>query len=129
MGGNPYHYDDDPTEGNATHGDSWGWDVSCAEGLSSIDSSGNVMGRREFNGDISKWDRARGEHGGPFSGAATFNQPLAWDTSKVTSMSGTFRGRMVFNSELAWDTSKVTNLASTPRHRRATSERARDTSW
>ena len=50
---------------------------------------------------------------GTFRYAYTFNQPLAWDTSKVTNMQWTFNGAKAFNEPLNWDTSKVTNMHRT----------------
>ena len=46
-----------------------------------------------------------------FNGAAAFDQPLDWDTSKVTNMQGMFRGAAAFDgSPSDWDTSKVTTM-------------------
>jgi hypothetical protein len=42
-----------------------------------------------------------------FKGTAVFNQPLPWDTSKVTQFDQTFAGATAFNQPLPWDTSKV----------------------
>ena len=45
------------------------------------------------------------------NGATKFNGALVgWDTSKVTSMKWTFYRAEAFNHPLAWDTSKVTNF-------------------
>ena len=48
--------------------------------------------------------------GGTFTDAEAFNQPLDWDTSKVTLMGYTFERANAFNQPLAWDTSQVTTL-------------------
>jgi surface protein len=41
------------------------------------------------------------------------NQPLSWNTSKVTNMSWMFRSNTAFNQNIsAWDTSKVTDFVS-----------------
>ena len=42
-----------------------------------------------------------------------FNQPLVWDTSKVTNMAGTFEFAGAFNQPLDWDTSSVRALEKT----------------
>ena len=44
-----------------------------------------------------------------FESANAFNQPLAWDTSKVTNagLYSAFYKATAFNSELAWDTSRA----------------------
>ena len=44
-----------------------------------------------------------------FESANAFNQPLAWDTSKVTNagLYSAFYRASAFNSELAWDTSRA----------------------
>merc|ERR1719149_169856 len=41
-----------------------------------------------------------------------FNQPLSFDTSKVTAMHGMFQDAKAFNQPLSFDTSKVTNMDS-----------------
>ena len=46
-----------------------------------------------------------------FLDAETFNQPLAWDTSEVTTHGRHVRPRAEdFNQPLVWDTSKVTSM-------------------
>jgi surface protein len=47
-----------------------------------------------------------------FYGATSFNQPLQWDTSSVTDMSAMFEGAMSFNQPLQWDTSSVESMES-----------------
>jgi len=47
-----------------------------------------------------------------FRGAKNFSQPLAWDTSRVTTMEQMFAGAFRFNSPLLFDTSKVVNMNS-----------------
>ena len=42
-----------------------------------------------------------------FYSAASFNKPLVWDTSQVTSMNKMFQGAGAFNQQLKWDTSAV----------------------
>jgi len=42
--------------------------------------------------------------------ATAFNQPLAWDTSKVKNMGETLRWALAFKKPLNWDTSSVTNM-------------------
>jgi len=42
-----------------------------------------------------------------FYRAIAFNQPLSFDTSKVTTMVGMFYDATVFNQPLSFDTSKV----------------------
>merc|ERR1711935_879741 len=45
-----------------------------------------------------------------FEEASAFNQPLSFDTSKVTTMFRMFRDATAFNQALSLDTSKVTNM-------------------
>ncbi|KAL1495256.1 hypothetical protein AB1Y20_017117 [Prymnesium parvum] len=45
-----------------------------------------------------------------FAGASSFNQPLNWDTSSVTDMDAMFAGASSFNQPLNWDTSSVTTM-------------------
>merc|ERR1712085_164198 len=45
-----------------------------------------------------------------FYGASAFNQPLSFDTSKVTTMDAMFRRASTFNQPLSFDTSKVTTM-------------------
>merc|ERR1719424_508718 len=45
-----------------------------------------------------------------FHFASAFNQPLSFDTSKVTTMYMMFRHASAFNQALSFDTSKVTNM-------------------
>jgi len=45
-----------------------------------------------------------------FEGATAFNQPLSFDTSKVTNMGYMFYSAAAFNQPLSFDTSKVTNM-------------------
>merc|ERR1711935_1206604 len=47
-----------------------------------------------------------------FNGAYAFNQPLSFDTSKVTTMEQMFQYASAFNQPLSFDTSKVTNMGS-----------------
>merc|ERR1711935_84317 len=42
--------------------------------------------------------------------ARAFNQPLSFDTSKVTTMWGMFGGASAFNQPLSFDTSEVTTM-------------------
>ena len=42
-----------------------------------------------------------------FKTATNFNQPLAWDTSKVAQMAATFRDAEAFDQFLLWDVSSV----------------------
>ena len=63
------------------------------------DDVGTFYGRRRLQPALAG-TRAR------FTPASSFNQPLDWDTSKVTTF-------WVFNQQLVWDTSKVTNMDST----------------
>ena len=44
-----------------------------------------------------------------FYGASAFNQPLTFDTSKVTAVNSMFRGASAFNQPLSLDTSSVTD--------------------
>ena len=57
--------------------------------------------------------RARDSMIGTFNSAAAFDQPLAWDTSQVTTMQSTFSMAKAFDQPLAWDTSKVTSMRDT----------------
>merc|ERR1712194_459906 len=45
-----------------------------------------------------------------FFDTSAFNQPLSFDTSKVTTMEGMFGAASAFNQPLSFDTSKVTNM-------------------
>merc|ERR1712086_940642 len=45
-----------------------------------------------------------------FESAKAFNQPLSFDTSKVTKMQQMFYWAEAFNQPLSFDTSKVTNM-------------------
>ena len=48
-----------------------------------------------------------------FNGAASFDQPLDWNTSSVTNMAAMFRGADSFNGNITkWDTSSVTNMVA-----------------
>ena len=48
-----------------------------------------------------------------FTGATSFNQPLNWDTSKVTNMRSMFTDAISFDQPIRdWDTSNVTNMNS-----------------
>ncbi|KAL1495174.1 hypothetical protein AB1Y20_017039 [Prymnesium parvum] len=47
-----------------------------------------------------------------FARTNSFNEPLNWNTSSVTSMFGTFYFAISFNQPLVWDTSSVTNMYS-----------------
>merc|ERR1712194_339662 len=49
---------------------------------------------------------------GIFYEASAFNQPLSFDTSKVTDMGAMFRYAYAFNQPLSFDTSKVTKMGS-----------------
>ncbi|KAL3903136.1 MAG: hypothetical protein SGPRY_011799, partial [Prymnesium sp.] len=46
-----------------------------------------------------------------FSEASSFNQPLPFDTSRVTNMEYIFYGASSFNQPLPWDTSSITSMA------------------
>ena len=70
---------DDLATAEATHGPIAGWDVSRVDDL-----SGLFQTKGRCNSDVSKWD-----------------------TSKVTSMQRTFESAASFNQRLDWDTSKV----------------------
>ena len=49
-----------------------------------------------------------------FSYAGKFNEPLDWDTSKVTTLASPFFQAMAFNQPIGgWDTSQVTSLQGT----------------
>eukprot|EP00327_Prymnesium_parvum_P020554 CAMPEP_0113291934 /NCGR_PEP_ID=MMETSP0008_2-20120614/34342_1 /TAXON_ID=97485 /ORGANISM="Prymnesium parvum" /LENGTH=216 /DNA_ID=CAMNT_0000143937 /DNA_START=280 /DNA_END=927 /DNA_ORIENTATION=- /assembly_acc=CAM_ASM_000153 len=48
---------------------------------------------------------------GMFYRATSFNQPLSFDTSSVTSMSYMFDGATSFNQPLSFDTSSVTDMS------------------
>ena len=48
-----------------------------------------------------------------FTGATSFDQPLNWDTSKVTNMRSMFTDAISFDQPIRdWDTSNVTNMNS-----------------
>ena len=46
-----------------------------------------------------------------FQGASAFNQPLSFDTSRVTDMSDMFHGATSYDQPLSFDTSHVMNMA------------------
>merc|ERR1719460_57599 len=48
---------------------------------------------------------------GMFEGASAFNQPLSWDTSRVTDMSYMFYSAWSFNQPLSFDLSSVTSMS------------------
>ncbi len=48
-----------------------------------------------------------------FTGATSFDQPLNWDTSKVTNMEGMFDKATAFNQAIGnWKISNVNNMGS-----------------
>merc|ERR1711935_685000 len=47
-----------------------------------------------------------------FRSASVFNQPLSFDTSKVTTMESMFFSASAFNQPLSFDTSKVMTMRS-----------------
>ena len=47
---------------------------------------------------------------GVFWQAIKFNQPLSWDTSRVTTMEAMFSNASEFNQPLNFNTSKVSNM-------------------
>ena len=47
---------------------------------------------------------------GMFYGAKSFNQPIRFDTSRVTDMSDMFHGAEAFNQEVVFDTSQVITM-------------------
>merc|ERR1711935_678377 len=51
-----------------------------------------------------------GHMGQMFQAASVFNQPLSFDTSKVTSMHFMFASARAFNQPLSFDTSKVGSM-------------------
>ena len=64
-------------------------------------------GAKAFNQPLA-WDTSKVK--AMFNVAFTFNQPLVWDTSEVTDMSYLFNGVSTFDQALKWDTNKVTEF-------------------
>ncbi len=71
--------------------------------------------KKDFNGDISKWDVSEATNMiRMFQNARKFNQPLTtWNVSKVTDMYGMFQNARAFNQPLTtWNVSKVTDMGA-----------------
>merc|ERR1711957_319076 len=45
-----------------------------------------------------------------FGGARAFNQPVNFDTSRVTNMTGMFNSAVAFNQPVSFDTSSATDM-------------------
>ncbi|MDQ0567389.1 BspA family leucine-rich repeat surface protein [Mycoplasma yeatsii] len=100
------------------------WDTSNVTDMSHMFYKAKV-----FNQDISKWNINNLQKiNYMFSDAEAFNQDvntkqvvkddgstyIAWDISKLTSLSGVFFGAKSFNSSLdKWNTENITNMVST----------------
>ncbi|WP_052491419.1 BspA family leucine-rich repeat surface protein [Mycoplasma yeatsii] len=100
------------------------WDTSNVTDMSHMFYKAKV-----FNQDISKWNiNSLQKINSMFSDAEAFNQDvntkqvvkddgstyIAWDISKLTSLSGVFFGAKSFNSSLdKWNTENITNMVST----------------
>merc|ERR1712021_122847 len=70
---------------------------------------------KNFNADVSNWDTSsvttmEGMFSVAFRSASSFNKPVSFDTSKVTSMNQMFKDASAFNQPVSFDTSKVTTM-------------------
>ena len=75
-------YNANPTAAIATYGPIADWDVSAI-----TDMSGLFKDSKDFNADVSSWDTSSvTTMNEMFRSASAFNQPLSFDTSKVTDM-------------------------------------------
>ena len=78
-----------PTAAIATYGPIAEWDVSTI-----TDMSGLFQDLRNFDADVSNWETSGvTTMSQMFYSASSFNQPLSFDTSSVTSMFRMFRVR------------------------------------
>jgi hypothetical protein len=81
--------DADQTQVLATYGVLSTWDVTAVADFSFAGAPyGLLAGLTHFNEELSEWDvSAVTDMGAMFSGASSYNQPIAFDTGSVTSMS------------------------------------------
>ncbi|EJK63918.1 hypothetical protein THAOC_15398 [Thalassiosira oceanica] len=80
----------------------------------------NCQARSNYGGAIGEWDVSSvddfsrlfvDDSDDPIDGAATFNEPLNWDTGSATMMLYMFKDAAAFNQPLStFDTSKVNNM-------------------
>ncbi len=90
------------------------WNTANVTNMSSMfrDASGTVYPKMVFNQPLS-FDTGRVTNMSEmFSGATAFNKPLSFDTSRVTNMSYMFKGATAFNQPIGnWNTANVTNMS------------------
>ena len=80
-------FDIDPAATIARYGPIADWDVSAISNM-----VGLFYNLSNFNADISSWNTSGvKDMAGMFAAARAFNQPLSFDTSRVTSMEGMFQ--------------------------------------
>ena len=80
-------FDIDPAAAIARYGPIADWDVSAISNMGAL-----FYNLPNFNADISSWDTSSvTEMTFMFGAARTFNQPLSFDTSRVTAMAGMFQ--------------------------------------
>lgn len=80
-------FDNDTAAAIARYGPIADWDVSAISNMGAI-----FYNLSNFNADISSWDTSSVTHmSAMFLAARAFNQPLSFDTSRVTAMAGMFQ--------------------------------------
>jgi len=90
------------------NGDLSKWDVSSVTNMAFM-----FLGATSFDGDISNWRTSRVRTmEGMFQGADDFNGDLSrWDVSNVRNMQDMFRSAISFNGDISrWDVSRVTAM-------------------
>ena len=89
-------------------------DFNDIETYGITDMSYLFKGKKDFNGDISKWcvDEVKNMEG-MFENAKAFNQDISnWDVSNVVDMSGMFMCASSFNQPIGtWNIKRVCNMS------------------
>ena len=90
-------FDVDPAATIARYGPIADWDVSAISNMAGV-----FYNSTNFNADISSWDTSSvTDMTGMFAAARAFNQPLSFDTSRVTAMMAMFQVSL-FHTLLAY---------------------------